>query len=56
MVDFSYRLPSAIDAVYAAPPPQQFKTTPPGILPGNTELIPVQATARVTALLPLATA
>ena len=32
MVDFSYRLPSAIDAVYAAPPSQQFKTTPPGTL------------------------
>ena len=32
MVDFSYRLPSAIDAVYAAPPSQQFKTAPPGTL------------------------
>ena len=30
MVDFSYKPSSAIDAVYAAPPSQQFKTTPPG--------------------------
>ena len=34
MVDFSYKLPSSIpeDAVYAAPPPQQFKAAPPGSL------------------------
>ena len=34
MVDFSYKPSSAFrdDAVYAAPPPQQFKTTPPGTL------------------------
>ena len=32
MVDFSYRLASVIDAVYAAPPSQQFKTAPPGTL------------------------
>ena len=34
MVDFSYKLPSAIpeDAVSAAPPSQQFKTAPPGTL------------------------
>ena len=32
MVDFSYKLASAFpeDAVSAAPPPQQFKTAPPG--------------------------
>ena len=34
MVDFSYKLASAFpeDAVSAAPPPQQFRTAPPGNL------------------------